>query len=124
MVKIISVCLFLGLGLWGCDDGGGFHDMAVIRPCITREDLPSLTCLAPDIIAPPGLCEPLDCESETMSFNLPLDDPQIICQTPDDCTTITCDRGNLIFSDSMINPDGNLEGTINKDGQSESFVCF
>jgi hypothetical protein len=126
VVKKVFLCLLLTLDLWGCGEEGGAGQNNINRPCITQEQLPFLTCLSADIILPQaGLCEPLDCESETMTFIIPPGDPVLqTCQILTGCETIACEDGNLVFSDLIANPDGTVEGIITKDGLSEPFECF
>jgi len=93
--------------------------------CITREELAMSDCIAPDLFLPPGLCEPLECVSETRQFTLPPGDPEQ-CVNPETCDTLVCRDSSDAFTDLRINEDGNVEGTviINVDAGAEPFVCF
>ncbi len=105
--------------LLSCDGGMGKDG------CITREELAKSDCIAPDLFLPPGLCEPLECVSETMEFTLPPGDPEE-CVNPETCDTLLCRDSSDVFINLRINEDGNVEGTviINVDESSEPFVCF
>ena len=121
MVKIIFVCLVLALGLWGCDDDGKGRPI-IDRPCQDPSFWTNETCFAPNIVLPPGLCEPLLCETEEFEFLiLPQD---AICNDPDDCITVSCNDGNLIFMNLALNENGDLEGILAEEGEMFSFVCF
>lgn len=111
---ITAAAFFLVLSCDGGDSG-----------CITREELAKSDCIAPDLFLPPGLCEPLECVSETMEFTLPPGDPEE-CVNPETCDTLLCRDSSLVFTNLSINEEGNVEGTviINVDESSEPFVCF
>jgi hypothetical protein len=92
--------------------------------CITRKELAESDCIAPDLFLPPGLCEPLECVSETMEFTLPPGDPEQ-CVNPETCDILLCRDSRDVYTNLRINEDGNVEGTviINVDVASEPFVC-
>ncbi len=92
--------------------------------CITREELAMSDCIAPDLFLPPGLCEPLECVSETREFTLPPGDPED-CIDQGECDLLVCRGSSLVFSGLNIDEKGNVEGTviINVDESSEPFVC-
>jgi hypothetical protein len=92
--------------------------------CITREELAMSDCIAPDLFLQPGLCEPLECVSETRQFTLPPGDPED-CIDQGECDLLVCRGSSLVFTGLKINEDGNVEGTviINVDESSEPFVC-
>ena len=119
LLMIAGVC-FITLS---CDDGGGRRE--VPRPCVTREELAKSGCVATDIFLSPGLCEPLECVSETMEFRLPPENAED-CDVPEACDFIRCNNARLVFTGLTINEEGNVEGTVivNIDQFSEPFVCF
>ena len=119
MVKVIIACLLLALGAWGCDDSGGSRGPE--RPCQNPTFWTNETCFGPNIVLPPGLCEPLVCEAGEFEFLLLPEDA--ICDSVD-CATVSCDGGNLIFMDLLLNEDGDLEGVLADEEGIIPFICF
>ena len=101
-----------------CDSGDDLDG------CISHEQLAMSDCIRRDIIGPPGLCEPLECTSETLEFTLPPGDPEE-CNNSAGCNSLFCRDSSDAYTDLRINEDGNVEGTviIFVDAGSETFVC-
>ena len=119
LLMIVRVCFIAH----SCDDSGGRREAP--RPCVTRKELAKSGCVAPDIFLSPGLCELLECVSETMEFTLPPENAED-CDVPEACDFLRCNNARLVFTGLTINEEGNVEGTVivNIDQFSEPFVCF
>ena len=123
VIKLIGLFMIVAVMTFSCDDGEGRRE--IDRPCLTREDLAATGCVALNIFLPPGLCEPLECVSETMEFTLPPGE-QADCDVPETCDSLRCNNARLVFTGLKINEEGNVVGILifNVDEFSEPFVCF
>lgn len=117
MLIVVMCLIFLA-----CDGDGRKEHLA----CIPNEELADSDCLAEDIIM---LCDPLECESESLGENFEL--PEIIDSTPL-CSAMGCEIVNcqLFIVEDLVIDEEALSGTlftdIVVDGEplSGPFLCL